>query len=200
MSNPAPNTVGLTRPYMTRSSTNTNLDAGELHRAARSSCPSLDRGYPLLRRSTISRSASDREMSFLDIALRFLDLLGVLLGMRTSVGFCNGRWSHSARERLLHDEATHAANPARGARDKNGMRHRSALPASHRQHDPEACLAAHHAVVGLGGPIQGVHFVHRTNTGLDAERQRVLRVDGCAGVPALDRPAAPDEQERGGLQ
>src|SRR3954469_8306413 len=77
---------------------------------------------------------------------------------------------------------------------------RSALPASHRQHDPEARLAAHHAVVGLGGPFQGVHFVQRTDTGLDAERQRVLRVDGRAGVPALDGPAAPDEQERGGLQ
>src|SRR5262249_11711388 len=64
------------------------------------------------------------------------------------------------------------------------------LPASHRQHDPEARLAAHHAVVGLGGPFQGVHFVHRTDTGLDAERQRVLRVDGRAGVPALDGPAA----------
>src|SRR5262245_53795938 len=100
----------------------------------------------------------------------------------------------------LHDEAAHAANPARGGRDKNGVRHRSALPASHRQHDPEARLAAHHAVVGLGGPFQGVHFVHRTDTGLDAERQRVLRVDGRAGVPALDGPAAPDEQERGGLE
>src|SRR3954447_24038823 len=74
------------------------------------------------------------------------------------------------------------------------------ITASHRQHDPEARLAAHHAVVGLGGPFQGVHFVHRTDTGLDAERQRVLRVDGRAGVPALDGPAAPDEQERGGLQ
>src|SRR5205823_12719326 len=52
------------------------------------------------------------------------------------------------------------------ARDKNGVRLRSALPASHRQHDPEARLAAHHAVVGLGGPFQGVHFVHRTDTGL----------------------------------
>jgi hypothetical protein len=65
-------------------------------------------------------------MSFFDIAPCFLDLLGVLLRMRTSVGFCNGRWSHSARERLLHDEAAHAANPARGSRDKNGVRHRSA--------------------------------------------------------------------------
>ena len=83
---------------------------------------------------------------------------------------------------------------------QNGVRHRSALPASHRQHDPEARLAAHHAVVGLGGPFQGVDFVHRTHAGLDAERQRVLRVDGRAGVPALDGPAAPDEQERGGLQ
>ena len=96
--------------------------------------------------------------------------------------------------------ATDAANPARGARDKNGVRHRSALPASHRQHDPEARLAAHHAVVGLGGPFQRVHLVHRTDAGLDAERQRVLRVDGRAGVPALDGPAAPDEQERGDLQ
>src|SRR5690242_8308028 len=52
-------------------------------------------------------------------------------------------------------------NSGRTSRDKNGVRHRSALPASHRQHDPEACLAAHHAVVGLGGPFQGIHFVHR---------------------------------------
>ena len=64
----------------------------------------------------------------------------------------------------------------------------------------EAGLAAHHAVVGLGGPFQGVHFVHRTDTGLNAERQSVLRVDGRAGIPSLDGPAAPDEQERGGLQ
>src|SRR5262249_25463807 len=60
------------------------------------------------------------------------------------------------------------------------LRVNPALPASHRQHDPEARLAAHHAVVGLGGPFQGVHFVHRTDTGLGAERQRVLRVDGRA--------------------
>src|SRR4051812_35238244 len=45
------------------------------------------------------------------------------------------------------------------------------IPASHRQHDPEARLAAHHAVVGLGGPLQRVHLVHRTDAGPDAERQ-----------------------------
>src|SRR5262249_30006594 len=64
----------------------------------------------------------------------------------------------------------------------------SALLASHSQHDPEASLAAHHAVVRLGRPIKRVHFVHRTDTGLDAKRQRVLRVDGRAAVPALYRP------------
>src|SRR5436305_4404093 len=78
----------------------------------------------------------------------------------------------------LHDEAAHAANPARGARVKNGVRHRSALPASHRQHDPEARLAAQPAVVGPAGPFQGVHLVRRPDPGLDADPQRLPGLDG----------------------
>src|SRR5262245_21331210 len=64
-----------------------------------------------------------------------------------------------------HDQKLGPHEPGNDTEEKNGLHAevtltRSALPASHRQHDPEARLAAHHAVVGLGGPFQGVHFVH----------------------------------------
>jgi hypothetical protein len=36
----------------------------------------------------------------------------------------HGADGQAAPLQRLHDEAAHAANPARGARDKNGVRHR----------------------------------------------------------------------------
>ncbi len=46
-----------------------------------------------------------------------------------------------------------------------------------RQHDPEARLAAHHAIVGLGRAFQRVDLDHRSHTRERAERKRLLRVD-----------------------
>ena len=65
-----------------------------------------------------------------------------------------------------------------------------------RQDDAKACLAAHHAVVGLGDALQRIGLVHRPHAGPHAEGERVLRVDRGPGIPALDR-AAPHEQRHG---
>src|SRR5207247_2628210 len=56
-----------------------------------------------------------------------------------------------------------------------------------RQHDPEASLAAHHAIISLGDTLQRISLVHRPYAGPHAKRERVLRVDGRPGIPALDR-------------
>ena len=78
----------------------------------------------------------------------------------------------------------------------------------------QACGVCHSDVFTKEGQWPGITFPrvpgHEVVGVIDAvgkdvpERwqpgQRVLRVDGRAGVPALDGPAAPDEQERGGLQ
>src|SRR5262245_3072612 len=60
---------------------------------------------------------------------------------------------------------------------------------SHRQHDPEAGAAAHHAIVGLGDAIERIGLVHRPYAGPRAEGERVLRVDRGPRIPALDGAA-----------
>jgi hypothetical protein len=42
------------------------------------------------------------------------------------------------------------------------------------QNDAETCLAAHHAVVSLGGAVQWISLDHRANAGTQAECERVL--------------------------
>src|SRR5205823_5691108 len=51
-------------------------------------------------------------------------------------------------------------------------------------------IAAHHALVGFGGALQGKHFVHRSHTALDAESERVFRIDRGSGIPTLNRPTS----------
>ena len=50
----------------------------------------------------------------------------------------------------LHDAAAHAADPARGARDKNAMRHRWGLPVCHRQHEVTAARRSSGRCSSLG--------------------------------------------------
>src|SRR5256885_5634997 len=56
-------------------------------------------------------------------------------------------------------------------------------------------LAAHHALVALGGALERKHLRHRPHAGVHGEGQRVLRVDGRARRPADDR-AAPEEDRK----
>src|SRR5436309_16026078 len=64
------------------------------------------------------------------------------------------------------------------------------------EHNPKPRLPAHHPLVRLGGAFEGIGFVHRTHAGLDAEGERVLRVDRGAGVPPFDRAASHEELDR----
>src|SRR6266480_2728948 len=64
----------------------------------------------------------------------------------------------------------------------------------HAENDAEARFTAHHPLVSLGGSFQRKHFVHRMHTARRAEAQRILRVNRCAGIPALDRSLTADEQ------
>src|SRR5204863_3307251 len=57
---------------------------------------------------------------------------------------------------------------------------------SGREHDSKPGLAAHHALVGFGGALQRIFFVHRPHAALNTERERVFRIDRCPGIPALD--------------
>ena len=68
-----------------------------------------------------------------------------------------------------------------------------------REHSPEACLAAHHAVVGLRDAVERINLGHRPHAGEPAEIECILRVDGRSGVPPLDRPASHEQQYGGDL-
>src|SRR5262249_28504658 len=57
-------------------------------------------------------------------------------------------------------------------------------------------LTAHHAIVGLGRPLQRKDLGHNPHSGGRAEGERILRIDGRAGGPAHDRPPRSDEQTR----
>src|SRR2546427_5473014 len=76
--------------------------------------------------------------------------------------------------------------------DPEGRWGRADSPA-HRQHDPEACPAADHLIVGFGGLFQRVALDHRTNPRQRAELHRVLGVFGGARGPSLNGPACADE-------
>ena len=58
-------------------------------------------------------------------------------------------------------------------------------------------LAAHHLLVGLGDALQRENFVHRTHAVKDAERERVLRIDGRPRIPALHREAPGNQLSTG---
>src|ERR1700722_16828408 len=54
------------------------------------------------------------------------------------------------------------------------------------KHDAEARLAAQHVLISFGRAIEREGFVHGSDTGENAEVERILGVDGRAGVKALD--------------
>src|SRR6266571_251370 len=75
----------------------------------------------------------------------------------------------------------------------------SGLPPDGQDH-AKTRLAAHHALVGLGGALEREGLVHRPHPGARAEDERLLRVDRRPRVPPLDRAPSGEKQDRGDLQ
>src|SRR5260370_24024344 len=72
----------------------------------------------------------------------------------------------------------------------HGLRWQIHTPRSHRKHDAELGLAAHHAGVGFAGFGERILFNHGAHAGQFGEAERVFRVGGDSCRPALDvRPA-----------
>lgn len=69
---------------------------------------------------------------------------------------------------------------------QGSISHQPGAGSAHGQNRAEAGFAAHHAVVGLSDAVEREGFVHRADSRVGAEGERVLGVDGGAGVPALD--------------
>jgi hypothetical protein len=54
-------------------------------------------------------------------------------------------------------------------------------------------LAAHHALISLGGALQGIDLTHGADPGQHAESHGILRIDGRPGVPPRDDQAPHDK-------
>jgi hypothetical protein len=78
-----------------------------------------------------------------------------------------------------------------GAQDQRGCP--CHLSSAHRQHHAKSRLAAHHTIVGGSGLFEREGLDHGTNAGQRTEVQRVFRIPGGSGWPALNRPARTDE-------
>src|SRR5712692_6467720 len=69
-----------------------------------------------------------------------------------------------------------------------------------RQNHAESRLDAHHAIVGLRGPLQRKDLRHGPHSVDGGEAEGVLRVDGRSGRPTLDGSAPPNEKGGGHLK
>ena len=67
---------------------------------------------------------------------------------------------------------------------------------SHREHDAELGLAAHHAGVGFAGFRERILFNHGAHAGQFGEAERVFGVGGDSSRPTLDVLPALDDLER----
>src|SRR5262249_19281439 len=113
----------------------------------------------------------------------------------------------AAPQEPLHHGAAHAADPARGARDKNGIRHCSALPVSPREHETsvEHKSSGPCSALDLGCAARswtcaaGVRSISRlSNSGrLEWPRESIICLRLSISVKSRSATTAPSPDRRG---